>query len=930
MAKQQMYQQFIFKLHSSRILKAPDKNLKISIQEARDNREIISLADGQILQMIDEINSLDRKFTADRIKEIKREIKLLKKQSKSRNTSVQIKKCYQDLDNIQCKLDYVAIIMNNKEDIFKLSYGFRINGTYYNRLIGTTNGIKKNTVIYAAAKNSQHIKLCEELTRRMNNGRNLNKELVPAKFEAYKALTCSASVPVTHPKDILVVDDLIVTCKEKVIKITDEFDGEPVLTEPDNPEIIEVNDSDGYGLITPTLSETWAKDVLEDYIPSGYCIRNSFCKGMVFTFDFHKFAYEYGTFNENGDCIVIDVWGNKHNIKNVDLILTTSMLKLWDSYDSIDSYLENCKKNGYGFRVTKVCPEKLENERNMNYQFLQSYELTDEEIQELIAPTVNEIKDVIHGDIDKTILFLNGATSDEDFSLNEIDNVTKSVMIEPSMANDPFVINRINYMIKKKITQAKIGVLKVHGNYAVISGDPFALCQKIFGVNVENNDYGLLKAGQMYSKYWSDYGSDRVVCFRAPMSCHNNIRVMNVTVNKMMSEWYKYMTTVNIVNCHDSMAAALNGFDKDGDCLITTDNPILLRNTRPAKTIMCVQKKANKEIICESNLMQANYNSFGEEIGKVTNRITAMYDVQVKYPKESKEYKILDYRIMCGQLVQQNTIDKAKGIISKPMPEAWYNRFALNYNENDSDEERVAKEFNKTIIADKKPYFMCYIYPQEMSKYKNYIENNNAQCINLFGMTISELEGLKDKTEDQLKYLDWYYKKMPVSVNDCTMNRICRAVELAFENYNTEVKSSARFNYKVMQCRQNDKHPDYPKLKKMYENYTRDITQYMVLSKKQRFDKEQIDNDKMIMTENYRKLCSEICTDEFVLCDILLDICYKTEKSKKFVWDICGDTIIENLLRLNDWQMSYYVPDETGDIEYGGTKYKKATRKVGV
>ena len=67
---------------------------------------------------------------------------------------------------------------------------------------------------------------------------------------------------------------------------------------------------------------------------------------MVFTFDFHKFAYEYGTFNENGDCIVIDVWGNKHNIKNVDLILTTSMLKLWDSYDSIDSYLENCKKNG--------------------------------------------------------------------------------------------------------------------------------------------------------------------------------------------------------------------------------------------------------------------------------------------------------------------------------------------------------------------------------------------------------------------------------------------------------------------------------------------------------------------------------------------------------------------------------------------------------
>ena len=87
-------------------------------------------------------------------------------------------------------------------------------------------------------------------------------------------------------------------------------------------------------------------------------------------------------------------------------------------------------------------------------------------------------------------------------------------------------------------------------------------------------------------------------------------------------------------------------------------------------------------------------------------------------------------------------IDKAKGIISKPMPEAWYNRFALNYNDNDSDEERVAKEFNKTIIADKKPYFMCYIYPQEMSKYKNYIENtfNKDTSIYLYSILDNTLE----------------------------------------------------------------------------------------------------------------------------------------------------------------------------------------------
>ena len=89
-------------------------------------------------------------------------------------------------------------------------------------------------------------------------------------------------------------------------------------------------------------------------------------------------------------------------------------------------------------------------------------------------------------------------------------------------------------------------------------------------------------------------------------------------------------------------------------------------------------------------------------------------------------------------------IDKAKGIISKPMPEAWYNRFALNYNDNDSDGERVAKEFNKTIIADKKPYFMCYIYPQEMSKYKNYIATSDYKIVvdpayAYFGAPVTEI-----------------------------------------------------------------------------------------------------------------------------------------------------------------------------------------------
>lgn len=264
------------------------------------------------------------------------------------------------------------------------------------------------------------------------------------------------------------------------------------------------------------------------------------------------------------------------------------------------------------------------------------------------------------------------------------------------------------------------------------------------------------------------------------------------------------------------------------------------------------------------------------------------------------------------------------------MPEEWYNRFALNSDSHDTSEDKERKTFNKTIIANKKPYFMCYIYPQEMTKYKKFVETEEMRCIHLFGLTIDELEKVQNKTLEQSNYLDWYYKKMPVSVNNCTMNRICKAVEDEFENYNCKVKASAKFDYHIMQHKQNAKYPKYTAINKIYQEYIDESSYCAIIAKKQRYDKDQIDNDYVMMIKKYQEKCIETCTDELELCDILLDLCYKKEKSKRFAWDICGDTIIENLLKLNNWEINYYVLDNDGEIEYCGKKYRKVIRKVGV
>lgn len=175
----------------------------------------------------------------------------------------------------------------------------------------------------------------------------------------------------------------------------------------------------------------------------------------------------------------------------------------------------------------------------------------------MIQPTINEIKDILGSDYRKAILFLRGMNITEDNAERNVDYAAASLMAEPKMMNDPHIRRRIYHMIEKRIQDAKIGVIDVRANYSIICGDAYALCQSIFGLEVT----GLLKAGEIYNKYWAESGSAEVACFRAPMTSHNNIKKMRVANTEDMRYWYRYMTTCTLLNAWDTTAQALNGAD---------------------------------------------------------------------------------------------------------------------------------------------------------------------------------------------------------------------------------------------------------------------------------------------------------------------------------------------------------------------------------
>lgn len=875
--------------------------LTLPLSEARKNEEVISLADSQILRWIDELNGV---VDADeRAKAIRREIREKRSDTSGAHNKREIRALYGELDAIQFKPDYMCLIIDREKDYYRACQGFSINGVEYTRLLGTNGGIKNETIVFVSCR------LADELRHRIENGRDMSKELVPAKLEAYKALTCSASIPVSMPKGILVVPDCETKFLDDVVYLDDENDGEPIMEYRPNTEIT-LNASDGCGMMLPSLAQRWSEELGLDYVMSGCNTRMSWEKGMVFTFDFIDFAEKVA-----GRYIVKDAWGAEHDIRDVELVLTTSMVKLWDGYDSLDSYLANSISNGYTFGVTKTCPKKLEEQRTLNYQFIQGYHLTEEDIDELIRPTMDEIHSILDGDPVKAILYLKGIGLTDESIARMTNDWTKAFLIEPSaFINDPYVRSKIYYLIRGRIDRAKIGVLSVHGNYSIVSGDLYALCQSMFGLTVT----GILKAGEIYNQYWMDAGVSEVVCFRAPMTCANNIRKVTVSHTGSAAYWFRYIHTATVLNAWDTITMALNGCDFDGDLLMLTDNNVLVSKHVALPALMCVQRKAQKKIVDEEDLIKANIASFGDEIGRTTNWATSMYEIRSRYAEDADEYRTLTYRIQCAQLYQQNSIDKAKGIVCKPMPPSWHDHHAINRDVSDAD-----REMYHEIVADKKPYFMRYIYPALMKQYNTYVRNSNKNAIREFCISVNEIEAMpRDQRTDRMnEFLDYFYRFLPVGYSDCVMNRICRKFEEAFDGFLVKQKPSEKFDYSIMKRGCSYTKAQIARISEVYAVYNRRVKDYAIYQMIERVDDDEALRRHAELKREFLHQCTSVCPDRFTLCDMLIDLCYKRNSAKSFVWDMCGDEIIENLLVRNGMKISYPVQNEGGDITYRGEKF---------
>ena len=911
-AKQQKTQQYCFKLHSSFLAKH-NWDLTLPIEKARQTPGVIvSLADSQILTWINELNDTENYDSIAR--EIKKEIKFIKKQKNTAENKNKVRELYKELYRVQFKEDYVCIIMDKKSDYDRANKGFKINGIEYKRLLTTTNGVKTATVVYTSAR------LRDELKKRIENGRNTAAKLVPAKLGAYEALCSSASIPVSWPKGIIVIKDAFTKFKSDLINIDDsDVTKEPVV-EFAAMQDVENNASDGCSMMLPSLSKRWNGELEGDYehTISGCNLRCAWTKGMTFTFDYIEWAEK-----NIGSYIIKDVWGHERDLRESELILTESQLKLWSHYDSWEDYYNCCIENHYTIRIAKTAPHEVDDVRQLNYQFIQPYELSDEDIDKLISKTVNEIKDIMRFDYKKSIVYLCGAKLNDD-NVQYVDHAAQALMINKNMIDDPYIYSRIQRMISRRICDAKIGVLDVYGNFQILSGDLVCLCESMFGLEPK----GVLKAGEIYSQYWRDKGVKKVTCYRAPMSNAHSIVAQNISYSEEASYWFRYIDTCVLVNSFDTMPAALNGFDFDGDLLFTTDNEVLLKNHKPLPALNCIQYNAAKICVSEDDVILANKRGFGSKIGSITNRITAMTSLMANYEVGSKEYETLRYRTQCGQAQQQAEIDKAKGIVSNPMPKSWYIASENRINEEDSEEVIEHKKFYQALCAHKKPYFFIYNYPHLKKEYDSYMSNVESKSQSIFAQTFSDLEQKLNKTEMEERFIDWVHNKNPIDMSPSVMNKICWAIEKEFKDLSSSPRD--KFDYSMLKSGHHYSNTNYHEISILYKWYKKKIGELGKKCNSEYYDDidTTIDSKDQVISY-FIEQCTAICPNQQELCDILIDLCYSGRADKEIVWTVCGETIIDNLLKKNNNNMYYPKKvDANGEFECCGHQFSMTKLKM--
>lgn len=535
---QNLYQ--VFKLKASALVEN-NCNMTYAVNQGIRDGNVVAIGDNIIFQQLRYMRNdfRDYKEVYNYTSQLRKTAHKLRKQGKYANASL--------LDQLILKELFVEDIVNVEIDKKKSDFdkfritGFTLNGKHYTYLCSGSGQIRRNTVTFIY--DSYHDKMVEIINCGLDKK---TSQFTLAKYTAYFALAFSSILWVRTPR-VCVIHDYYHTLKDTPVDfICKDASGKSIIEK--RTMDLELNGADGQGIIDPSFAELWAQDMNLDYTPCSFVARSCFVKGNLVTFDFKEYAHLHGI------TTIRDKWGKEYPIDEIDVLLSESQFKTSKYYDSWQEYQSYAQKGNIHWGVARYNKKQDAEYTPANYQYIQSLSLSQEDIHELIQPTVEWINKICSGDPVYALLYSFGSR-DQDASHSAILSSAqtapmKAIIKNPEFLKDTYIQRKIYKNIAESINHAKIGKIWIHGNYEFMISDPMAQVQSALGLD----PVGLLKANEIYSDFWRQRCPAGTVldCCRSPMIDQHEHNPMNLACDEEKAYWYKYIYSGFIYNSYDT------------------------------------------------------------------------------------------------------------------------------------------------------------------------------------------------------------------------------------------------------------------------------------------------------------------------------------------------------------------------------------------
>lgn len=825
--------------------------------------------------------------------------------------------------------DYITVVMDTvKQYDYLFHNGFTVNGERFRRFSCGAGQARVSTVVFVNEK------LIPKVQERLNNGRDMSKKLSPSKFNAYFGLYGSSTLPVSEPKFVVVKDYVNTTSFPANFVAENGWNVDDTVIQKEMKNM-PMNRTDGMGLISYRQAAKWAGELGLDYIPSQFCIRQSFLKGMLCVFPIHEFCKDKNNGNYLVDTIYRDKNGDyiKADLREYDVIITESQFKLWDSYDSIDAYIKNCRKNKLDWRISLVTPKEPKHILKLNYQFIQTLQLNRQDVENLAGQFVDWITKVSYDDAYYMLLFLLGVNNDADkinrFLSGDDAYWLKALVADHSVKNDAYIRTKIRERMRKKIENGCKGDIYVNGNFQVIVSDPYGFMQHVCGLPVT----GLLKEGKSYSNYWNERGVSRVDAMRAPLTYLSEHVILDLQKDEETEKWYRYCRQGIILNYHGHETVNFAGSDFDFDILATTDNSVMINGVyREELPVVYDAPKPKKIRLTEEDLYLSDTFSFGSVIGSITNKSSSAYAklplIEAKFGADSQEFRLMKSRLQQCCKAQSAQIDKAKiGQEVKDVPKVWIQRNTIKKDKHGKACVRRLSQktlYNNTLI-DKYPYFFRYIYKETDRAYKKYLDEYNVICRQKYQCSFQELETRQNKTPEQQELIEQFYEYCPVLISDSPMNLLCRYIEDT--NFKILQKTKSRddtFSYELYKKQGLEYTPFYEPVKEALQKFTASQRNLLIVDCA---GKEADEFCYDAASDGLKDTLSNINANPYIIVNCLIDYFYKEKpkSNKELLWNVYGKYIYKNIT-VNRQSATALFPmpcreQETCDLQYLGGNY---------